>query len=119
MPPSNPKFIRAITSGVPELVREVYLSAETDAHIRNDHPAEYRRFGEIVQAVEDPTRIHRSKTNPIAIVFINDRSTSTEGDPLRVPVKVYADGTGIISTAHFSSTSNQGTLLWMKPEDAK
>jgi hypothetical protein len=112
MPQSSSKFIRTIVSGVPELVREVYLSEETDRHIREHHPTEYKRFSDIVQAVEKPTRVHKSKVHPTAVVFVNDRSTSTDGDPLRVPVKVYSDGTGIISTAHFSSAATQGPLLW-------
>ena len=106
------KIVEIVSSGVPELVREVYIYDTTKEKIRQKHPREYENWVSVVGTIESPTRVHKSKTHDRSIVFINDAATSPGGDPMRVPVKVMSDGTGIMGTAHYSSSKDQGILLW-------
>jgi hypothetical protein len=113
----NRKIVKVITSGVPDLVREVQIYDSVLEHIKENHPEEFRRIDEVYSTIQGPTRVHQSKTRENAIVFVNETCVSTGGDPLRVPVKVYSDGSGIMSTANFTSSKDQGELLWSKLDE--
>ena len=114
--PNPPKVVEVITSGVPDLVREVHVYDSTREHIRNRHRREFERWEDVRGTIEAATRIHKSKTHPTSIVFVNDNATSTGGDPMRVPVKVMSTDIGIMSTAHFTRTKDQGDLLWTRSD---
>lgn len=111
----NRKVVKVVSSGFPQLVQRVNIYNSVLDKIREKHPEEFSPIDEVYSTIEgDATRIHKSRTNASAVVFVNDEATSTSGDPLRVPVKIYADGSGIMSTAHFTSSKDQGELLWSK-----
>lgn len=115
--PDDRKVIKTINCGFPEFVEKVDLYDSTLAHIEENHPEEARRLPEIISTIEgDATSIHKSKTHPTAIIFVNENSTrESNGDPLRIPVKVYGENKpGIISTAYFSGSSDPGPVLWSK-----
>lgn len=114
--PNPPKVVEVITSGVPGLVREVHIFDSTKEKIRTKHRREYERWEDVRATIEVPTRVHKSKTHPKSIVFVNDNATSPGGDPMRVPVKVMSTDIGIMSTAHFSSARDQGALLWTRSD---
>jgi hypothetical protein len=110
------KVIKTVVSGFTSFVEKVDLYDSTLAHIEKYHPEEYKRLPEIIATIEgSATRIHKSKTHPTSIVLVNDNVTSSaDGDPLRLPIKIYDDKSGILSTAHFTSSTDQGPLLWSK-----
>ena len=112
----NPKIIFTITSGFPQYVREVDIYDSTLAHIRENHPLEYEKLAEIISTMEGrATHIFGSRTSNTAVVFVNqDVVHPTTGDPMRVPVKVFVDGTGIMSTAYYAAASTHGETLWSK-----
>lgn len=114
--PNPPKVVEVITSGVPELVREVHVFDSTREHIKTKHRREYERWEDVRATIEDPTRVHKSKTHPTSIIFVNDKATSPGGDPMRVPVKVMSTDIGIMSTANFTSAKDQGDLLWVSSD---
>jgi hypothetical protein len=114
----NPKIVRVVTSGFPQFVQRVNVYDTVLEHISEKHPEEFSRINEIYSTIEGAaTRIHQSRTNERAIVLVNDDCVSTGGDPIRVPVKVYDDGIGIMSTANFTGSKDQGELLWSRIDD--
>jgi hypothetical protein len=115
----NRKIVKTIQSGFTDIVGEVHVYNTTLGHIKKFHPTEYQSFSQVESTIEgDATRITKSKTNDKAVLFINDSFTSSGGDPLRIPVKVYDDGHGILSTAYFSSAKDHGEILWEHDDDA-
>lgn len=117
MPPKR-KVVETVTSGAAEVVREVVIHDTTVEHIREDHPNEYARWPDVVGTIAAPTHVHRSKTRESSVTFLNERVTSRRGHPLRVAVKLVGDGTGIMSTAHFSKSKDRGELLWSEADTA-
>lgn len=112
------KVIRVVTSGVPGHYPDVQIYDSTIAKLKDKHPEEHSRIDEIYDTIAKPDRIHKSKTHPTSITLINETSTSQGGDPLRVAVKLTSDGNAaIMSTAHFTSSSDQGQLLWSREKD--
>lgn len=96
----------------------VHIYAGTLGHIIRDHPEEASRLVDVCKTIEAPCRIYQSKTDPErSLALINDKVTSTGGDPLRVIVKIVSDSEAIMKTAHFCSSNNHGTLLWEDTKD--
>jgi hypothetical protein len=113
------RIVRVITSGFPEFVREVDIYDSTIAHIKEDHPSDFERFDQVISTIEgDATSIHESRTVKSAVVFVNAEVKNSSGDPLRVPVKVFSDGTGIMSTAYCADAKEHGELLWSREQGA-
>jgi len=106
------RVVRVVTSGVPQLVQRVEIYDSVLRHIEEQHPEEFRRILDVYSTIAEPTRVHQSRTHSRSILFVSDDFVSTGGDPLRVPVKVFSDGTGIMTTAYFTSSKDQGELLW-------
>ena len=111
------KVIKVVTSGVPELYPDVNIYDTTLEHIKDDHPEEFSHLDIVYQTIEKPHRVHKSKTNPRSVILINEECTSASGDPLRVPIKVISATEAIMSTAYFSSSTDQGPLLWSKQDE--
>ncbi len=112
---TNPQIVRTVTSSTfSNYVAEVDVYDTTLVKIAEFHPLEYEQIETVFRTIEtDATRLHQSKSNPYALVFINDNVRSPDtGDPLRVIAKVYDDGRGILTTAHYTSSNDQGPLLW-------
>jgi hypothetical protein len=107
-------FIRFKTAVIPAIT-EVRLYAETEQHIRDDHPEVPVDLpsvhGAIQKAVETPTHIEQSYSN--SYVYVDAGSTNASGDPLRVPVKVISETTSArAKTAYFASTPAGATVIW-------
>jgi hypothetical protein len=114
----NPeKPLKTVTSGLPELYPDVEIYASTLEKIKEKHPEEYGLLNEIYHTIEKPDRVHESKTRSNAVTLINEKVTSRGGDPLRVAVKTVEVDRAIMSTAHFSSVTDQGPLLWERTDD--
>ena len=112
------KVIRVVASGVPEHYPDVQIYDSTIAKLKDKHPEEYSRLDDIFDTITNPHKIYKSKTHSTSVTLINETSTSKGGDPLRVAVKLTSGGdTAIMSTAHFTSTADQGLLLWSRKED--
>jgi hypothetical protein len=111
------RIVQVVTSGAPQLVQRVHIYDSVLRHIEENHPEEFRRILDVYATIEGPTTVHQSRTHSRSIVFVNEGFVSTGGDPLRVPVKVFDDGTGIMSTAYFTSSKDQGEILWSKTDE--
>lgn len=111
------KIIKVIASGVPELYPPVDIYDTTLEHIKDNHPEEFLRLDEVYSTIEQPDRVHKSKTHPRGLTLINDSCTSSSGDPLRIAIKVVSSTEAILSTAHFSSATDQGQHLWPMPNE--
>lgn len=115
--PDDPKVIKVVTSGIPELYPDVCIYDTTLEHIKGGHPEEFSRLSDVYSTIERPDRVHQSKTNPRSVLLINDTCTSDGGDPLRVVVKVVSGTEAIMSTAYFSASTEHGQLLWPIPNE--
>lgn len=122
------KVIKVLPSGVPEIFPDVEVTEQLLFHVEQDHEEEFSRFEDVQTTVADPTWIYQSKTQPKSVVLIKDGFASTSGDPLRVAIKranldgtpiVGEDGTAvsIMTSAHYSSSKDQGDLIWTKPDE--
>ena len=109
---SDRKVVKIVTSGVPHLYPDVHIYDTVLSHISDNHPEEHSRLDDIYQTIEKPDLIYQSKTHNTSVILVNTSSTSASGDPLRVIVKNVSDGTALMSTAYFTSSANQGLLLW-------
>lgn len=111
---SGGKVVEVVTSGVPSLYMDVEIYDTVLEKIEANHPVEYAHLDDVKATIRDPHRVHRSKTRPeTSVVLLNTDVTSTGGDPLRVVVKnVASNGTSLMATAHFSSSQDQGELLY-------
>jgi len=106
------KIIKVVTSGVPNLYPDVAVYDSTLSKIQDKHPEEFTRIDEVYQTIENPDSVYQSKTNPRSVTLVNNSCTSKGGDPLRVAIKVVSQQEAILSTAHFSSSTDQGQILW-------
>lgn len=83
--------------------------------VQKKHPDEYGQIDKVYKTLEsEATHIHLSKTNDSSLLFLNTNVRSKAGDPLRVPVKVYDDGTGIMTSAYYTASTDQGALVWSR-----
>jgi len=109
-------FINIKTAVIPEL-HTIQLHESTTEHIRTAHPElSYPAMeSAVVAAVStSTTSVHTSRTSANSVVFVDTETTTTSGDPLRVPVKIMGDGIGIIKTAYFASAKSHGDEIWRK-----
>lgn len=106
------KVVKVVTSGVPDLYPDVNIYDSTLEHIKSNHPEEFSRLDIVYQTIENPHRVHKSKTHSRSVTLINEECISTGGDPLRVAIKVVSDSEAIMSSAYFSECTDQGQLLW-------
>jgi hypothetical protein len=107
-------FVTMKTTAIPA-VTEVRLYAETEQHIREEHPEVPIDLpsvhGAIQKAVEAPTHVEESYAN--SYVYVDATSTNASGDPLRVPVKVVGTSTSArIKTVYFASTPSSANVIW-------
>ena len=110
------------TTALPAL-REVLLADDTWEQIKRKHPELGlipSFYDAVINTVQNPTAVYLSATRPEdSVVFLDSQTTSLGGSPLRIPVKISAANTaaGFVSTAHFSDTTSQGTLIWERTDD--
>lgn len=98
---------------------EVRLYEETLNHIRENHP-EVPILLPIIQealanAIIRPSYVEASYGG--SYEFVDQESTNSSGDPLRVPVKPVGDNSGRIRTAYFASTANPGQVIWRRDDE--
>ncbi len=117
---ANDRVVKLIASGFPELVGDIEIYEGVLTHIRDDHNEAYARLDEVFSTITGgATHVYQSYTNATSLVFVNTECLGNGGDdPIRVPVKVFDDGKGIMTTAYFASSPNHGVLLWSKDQDA-
>lgn len=111
--PDNRKIVKSVSSGFPQYVRNVAVYDSVLEHVAIQHPEDFQKLDGVYKTIEsEATAIHQSRTNPAAVIFVNTNITNSSGDPLLVPVKVYEDGTGIMSTFYCADRRDPGPLLW-------
>jgi hypothetical protein len=115
--PTKPIIVQTVASTFTTYVQKVEVYDTVLDKLRTKHPREYEKLPEIYKTIEgNATHIHRSKTHDSSIVMVNQSLCDPNGDPLRIPVKVFDDGTGIMSSAYFSAASDHGELLWSEDD---
>ncbi len=109
---------RIIETSIISELKEVRLYDETIQHICKEHPEVPINLPSIVigveQAVANPTHVEKSYES--SYVFVDESSTNSTGDPLRVPVKVIGERSGRIRTAFFASTSGPKEIVWRRSD---
>lgn len=103
-----------IQCGAPDLVRAVTVYEEAWAHVEKDHGTV--PWSGVVEGIENPGLITESKINPRSVVIINSSLNTSRGHQLAMPVKVYADKSGIMSSAYFMDPKRFGTVLWSRDD---
>jgi hypothetical protein len=108
-------FVLMKTTAIPA-VAEVRLYADTEQHIREEHPEVPLDLpsvhGAIKKAVEAPTHVEISYAN--SYVYVDGTSTNASGDPLRVPVKIVANTSARVKTAYFAATPAGANVVWRR-----
>jgi hypothetical protein len=107
-------FVLVKTTAVPA-VTEVRFYADTEQHIRDEHPEVPidlpSIYGAVRKAVEAPSHVEKSYAN--SYVFVDKTSTNASGDPLRIPVKVVGTSTSArVKTVYFASTPSGANVVW-------
>jgi len=95
---------KVIRTSATSVVSEVRLYDDRLAHILERHPElrELVEAGALEGTISNPTAIYWSTTQPnSAVVFVSEEHTVL-GNPLRVPVKLYSEGSGWVKTAYCS-----------------
>jgi len=113
---------RVVTVTCISQVTEVRVYEETAKHVLDRHPEISRTFvgiptfdAAIDKALTDPTYVGRSHSN--SYVFVDEDSTNWAGEPLRIPVKVFANTTSAHVKTVFFGTSEEGDdLVYKKVE---
>lgn len=108
-------FVTIKTTAIPA-VTEVRLYAETEQHVREEHPEipiDLPSVHSAVQkAVEEPTHVEESHAD--SYVYVDATSTNASGDPLRVPIKLVADTSARVKTAYFAATPAGANVIWRR-----
>jgi hypothetical protein len=107
-------FVVMKTTAIPA-VTEVRFYADTEQHIRDEHPEVPIDLpsihGAVRKAIEAPSHIEKSYAN--SYIYVDKTSTNVSGDPLRVPVKVVGTGTSArVKTAYFASDPSSANVVW-------
>jgi hypothetical protein len=105
--------VKVVQSGSP-LYKNVEIFDTVLEHIKEDHPETYDNIHHVIQLIETPSVIHKSKTHKTSVVIVSDEHFSTGGDPLRVIVKNVEGALSVMPSAHYSSSKDQGEVLWKK-----
>ncbi len=105
--------IRQIVLTPSRLVKEVRIYEQSwSAKVAIDHSDV--PYDLVIQTIEDPCVICESKTQPSSLVLINELRPNLGGAVLRVPVKVYPDGTGTFKSAYYSGAASHGAVVWRR-----
>ena len=115
MPPqdTSTEYWEIVSTAVPEVSR-IRLYRKTVEHIEERHPEVVDTVGieGVISAINAPTRVLESSTNPAqAFVFVSD-TIKYESNPLHVPVKVVEGTSARVRTAYFVSGPSTSAVLW-------
>lgn len=113
---SDDRTIREVVTTGCSLVTTVRIYEQSwSAKVALDHGDV--SYTSVIKTLEDPCVVCESKTQPGSLVFVNQVDTNQHGHALRVPVKVYADGTGTFKSAYYSGASSHGKVVWSRGDD--
>jgi hypothetical protein len=109
------KYITIWTYVLPTL-DEVRLYADTNDHVKMQHPEIPAELPSIVNAVinaiSNPTHVEKSHGG--SVVFVDAATTNASGDPLRVPVKRVIGTSGRVRTFYFATASSAVDIIWRR-----
>jgi hypothetical protein len=109
-------FIEIRTAVIPQ-IKLILLCESTTEHIVTEHPEmalPMLREAVVAAVSTTTTSVHTSRTSSNSVVFVDAGTTNGSGDPLRVPVKIMGQGTGIVRSAYFASSKSHGDVIWRR-----
>ena len=102
-----------ILSGAPSIVKRVNIYTQSwDDKVVLDHPG--IDYSLVIKTIVDPCHVAASNTRPGSYVFVNEVDINSDGEQLRVPVKVYSTAVGTFKSAYYSPAKSHGTVVWRR-----
>ena len=77
---------------------------QTTQWLRGEERHEKCRYGRLTESFS-------------AVVFVNSKLTTSSGAELRVPVKVFQDKPGIVTSAYYAEANTHGVVIWKRGGD--
>lgn len=95
-------------------ITSVRLYEETVDHIHEEHPELQVHLpsvrGAITSTISNPTHVEADPRG--SYIFVDEATTNSSGNPLRVPVKAVEGTSGLVKTAFFAETKSSRTIVW-------
>lgn len=105
---SDKDDFKVIATTATPVVTSVRFYAETIEKVKIGHPEIGMAAGmpsietAVASAITTPSRVEQKREK--SVVFVDEKSTNSAGDPLRVPVRIVEGTSGRVATFFFAST---------------